>query len=535
MAPRTFGLLTGGAPTRTMARMDLRRIVGIAALLLAGCASLPPAGERVESHALRDTGSTRLAQARDSILKGHPGENAFLPLASGVDALLARIALAEAAERSLDAQYYIWHDDHTGRHFADALLRAADRGVRVRVLIDDVGARANDDVLLALDAHPNVEIRLFNPVASRTFRNVGMLGDFSRTNRRMHNKAFVADNQAAILGGRNIGDEYFEAGEVAFSDLDVLTFGPAVAEVSGAFDQYWNAPPSFPVSALLERKGEAAQLDRLRASLAAFIEEQRDSPYVRNAQPRLTRMLAAGTEGFSWGKAHVLYDDAAKVSRPRDDAQGRMMPQFSRLGLSIDRELMIVSPYFIPGDAGVAWLRALVGRGVRVTVLTNSLAATDVGAVHAGYSRYRESLLEGGVRLFELRPGAIRDKAAKEDKPGFGSSRASLHAKTFFFDRRSVFIGSLNLDPRSIELNTEIGVVCESVPLAEELAGRLEAKLDRVAWRVERVVEADGRARLAWVETDAQGEHRLLEEPEVSAWRRLTVWFLGVLPIESQL
>jgi putative cardiolipin synthase len=477
---------------------------------------------------------TRLGEARQSILKGQPGQSAFRPLPSGVDALLARIVLAEAAERTLDAQYYIWHDDLTGRHFAYALLRAADRGVRVRVLIDDVGAKANDENLLALDAHPNIEVRLFNPVASRTFRNLGMLGDFARVNRRMHNKAFIADNQAAILGGRNIGDEYFEAGEVAFSDLDVLTLGPAVAAVSEAFDEYWNAPPSIPIAALLGRKGEAAGLDAVRAALAAFAAQERDSPYVKHAQSQLDRMLFAGTGEFFWGKAHVLYDDPAKVSRDRDDAEGRLLPQFARLGLAIDRELLIVSPYFIPGETGVAWLRGLVSRGVRVTVLTNSLAATDVGAVHAGYQRYREALLEGGVRLFELRPGAIRDTPGKGDKSGFGSSRASLHAKTFFFDRRAVFIGSLNLDPRSIQLNTEIGVVCDSAPLAESLSMTLERRLDTVAWRLERVVEA-GHARIVWVETNAQGQRRLTEEPEVTAWKRFSVWLLALLPIEAQL
>jgi putative cardiolipin synthase len=517
-----------------MRRMAKLLLFAVIALLAGGCASLPSNIERNASHALRDTDTTRLGQARQSILKGHPGESAFLPLPSGVDALLARIVLAEAAERTLDVQYYIWHDDLTGRHFGQALLRAADRGVRVRVLIDDVGAKANDENLLAFDAHPNIEIRLFNPVASRTFRNLGMLGDFSRVNRRMHNKSFIADNQAAILGGRNIGDEYFEAAEVAFGDLDVLTFGPAVGAVSDAFDEFWNAPPSIPVAALLGRTAEPARLDALRATLAAFIESERDGPYVTNAKPRLDRMLAAGSEGFFWGKAHVLHDDPAKVSRDRDDAEGRLLPQFKRLGLALDRELFIVSPYFIPGDAGVAWLRGLVSRGVRVTVLTNSLAATDVGAVHAGYQRYRESLLEGGVRIFELRPGAIRDARGKGDKGGFGSSRASLHAKTFFFDRRAVFIGSLNLDPRSIQLNTEIGVVCDSPALAETLSAGIERKLDTVAWRLERVVDAGG-AHIVWVEKGAQGERRLVDEPEVTAWKRFSVWFLGLLPIESQL
>jgi cardiolipin synthase C len=517
--------------------MKVRRAVIIAALLLAsGCASLPTHIERSESRALRGTETTRLGQAGRAMLEAHPDKSGFHPLPSGVDALLTRIVLAEAAERSLDAQYYIWRDDLTGRYFANALLRAADRGVRVRVLLDDVGVKPNDEVLLSLDAHSNIEIRLFNPVASRTFRGLGMLTDYSRVNRRMHNKAFIADNQRAILGGRNIGDEYFGAhGELTFGDLDVLTVGPGVSDVSESFDSYWNAPLSLPVAALLGRSGDTAGLDALRAELAAFVEAERQSPYVTSARGELVEQLTAGQQGFFWGKARLLYDDPAKISRAPDDTDGHLLPQFANLGSQIRDELLLVSPYFVPGKAGTAWLRGLVKRGVRVTVLTNSLAATDVSVVHAGYQRYREALLEAGIRLYELKPDAVRFERAEREKNQVGSSRASLHAKTFVFDRRAVFIGSLNLDPRSIKLNTEIGVVCESPPLAEALAGRIEQNLDRIAWRLERIVDASGGARIEWVETAAEGVRRRREEPEVSGWRKFSVWLLGLLPIESQL
>jgi putative cardiolipin synthase len=510
--------------------------LSIAALLLGGCASLPADIKRTESHALQGTETTRLGQMARPMLQAHPGQSGFLPLRSGVDALLARMVLAEVAERSLDVQYYIWHDDLTGRFFADALLRAADRGVRVRVLLDDVGARADDEILLSLSAHPNIEIRLFNPVASRNFRNLGMLADFSRVNRRMHNKSFIADNQRAILGGRNIGDEYFEAqSEVAFGDLDVLTVGAAVNDVSVSFDRYWNSPAAIPVAALLGRSGEIKDLDALRAGLAAFVESQRDSPYVTRARSQLAEMMAAGSDGLFWGKAVLLYDDPAKISRAPEDTEGHLVPQFAGLGSQIHNQLLIVSPYFVPGDQGVAWLGGLVQRGVGVTVLTNSLAATDVGAVHAGYQHYREDLLKAGVRLYEVKPDAIEYARTGRDGGGISGSRASLHAKTFVFDRRAVFIGSLNLDPRSIQLNTEIGLVCESAPLAEDLAGRLEQNLDQIAWRLERVVDASGNAHIVWIETGADGTRLLTEEPGVSSWRKFSVWFLGLLPIESQL
>jgi len=363
-----------------------------------------------------------------------------------------------------------------------------------------------------------------------------MLTDFSRVNRRMHNKSFIADNQRAILGGRNIGDEYFEAqSEVAFGDLDVVTVGRGVSDVSEAFDSYWNAPASIPISALLGRSGETADLDALRRTLAAFVESQSDSPYVTRARSQLAERLAAGTDGFFWGKAHLLYDDPAKISRAPEDTEGHLLPQFANLGSQVQSELLIVSPYFVPGDSGVAWLGGLVKRGVRVTVLTNSLAATDVGAVHAGYQHYRGALLEAGVRLYEVKPGAIEYEREKRGKGGISGSRASLHAKTFVFDRRAVFIGSLNLDPRSVQLNTEIGLVCESAPLAEELEATLEQRIDSIAWRLEQTVDASGETRIAWIETGAGGIRQRTEEPEVSAWRRFSVWFLGLLPIESQL
>ncbi|RPJ45632.1 MAG: phospholipase D family protein [Betaproteobacteria bacterium] len=515
---------------------SFRGLATAALLLIGGCAGLPANIERTESRAFSDTAATRLGQASQAMLKARPGDSGFRPLRSGVDALLARIVLAEAAERSLDVQYYIWHDDLTGRHFANALLRAADRGVRVRVLLDDLGVKANDENLLALDSHANIEIRLFNPVASRTFRGLSMLTDFSRVNRRMHNKAFIADNQAAILGGRNIGDEYFEAdSEVAFGDLDVLMTGPGVNDASTAFDRFWNAPMSIPVPALLGRSHDMPALDALRAELAAFITAQRDSPYVKNAGFELAEKLTGVAAGIFWGKAHLLYDDPAKIDRAPDDPSGHLLPQFANIGSKVQKELLIVSPYFIPGEAGVTWLANLVKRGVRVTVLTNSLAATDVGAVHAGYSRYRMALLEGGVKLHELKPDAIEQARASNEKRRISGSRASLHAKTFVFDRQAVFIGSLNLDPRSVQLNTEIGVVCESPPLARELADSVEQNLGKIAWRLERVVDTSGNARIAWNETGAGGMRQQLQEPEVSGWRKFSVWFLSLLPIESQL
>ena len=515
----------------------LRWLLVVAVLVVGGCASLPVNYERVESHALQDTGETPLGRSGRSALQAHPGQNAFRPLPSGVDALLARIHLAEVAERSLDVMYYKWNNDVVGKHVANALLRAADRGVRVRVLLDDAGTAVDDNNLMALEGHGAIEIRLFNPIASRGTRLLEMMTSFGRLNRRMHNKAFIADNQRAILGGRNIGDEYFEAlGDGNFADLDVVMAGPVVGEVSKAFDLYWNAPVVYPIAALTGERHEIGSLDVVRAELAAFVESQRGTPYVETARARAEQVLDTGAADVFWGKAHVLYDDPSKITRDAGDREGTLLPQFGELGLSLDKELTIVSPYFIPGDAGIAWLGGLVRRGLRVTVLTNSLASTDVPAVHAGYKRYRERLVDAGVKLYELKPEASDVvRAARDRGRAKGGSRASLHAKTFLFDRQAMFIGSLNLDPRSIELNTEIGIVCESPAMTQSMLSRLEPLIDRIAWRLERAPNAIGTPQLVWVETRDQDVLRHSSEPNVSGWQRFKVWFLGLLPIESQL
>ncbi|MFM0397499.1 phospholipase D family protein [Paraburkholderia phytofirmans] len=503
--------------------------------LLSACASLPPQAGRTTTHALTDTDNTRLGTAFVPQERKHPDNSAFHLLPNGVDALLARIVLAETTERTLDLQYYIWHDDLTGRHLADAVLKAADRGVRVRILLDDLGTGADDKVLLALSSHPDIEIRLFNPIANRTFKKLGTALEFSRINRRMHNKALIADNQAAILGGRNIGDEYFGASsEVDFGDLDVLTFGPVVHKVSNAFDEFWNSDAAYPIASLTGHAAEPDALAAYRAKLTAFVAAEHDSPYVTQARARLRDTLQARDGDFSWGKATLLYDDPAKITRSPDDPQGHLLSQFNALSIEPAKEVLIISPYFVPGKKGVEWMRAQTQRGVRVTVLTNSLAATDVAAVHAGYQRYRKDLLDAGVHLYELKPAPDED-AGEKKKSILGSSKASLHAKTYVFDRSSIFIGSMNLDPRSITLNTEIGVYCESAPLAAQVAGGVEPKLDQLAWRLETRTDANGKSRIVWIDTAPDGTVKELDEPGVSSMKRVGIWFLGLLPIESQL
>ncbi|MEA3091787.1 MAG: cardiolipin synthase [Caballeronia sp.] len=505
-------------------------------VLLVSCVSLPPQTGRMPSYALQNTETTPLGERFALGEQAHPGESAFHLLPDSIDALLARVILTERADKTLDLEYYIWHSDLTGRALASAVLKAADRGVRVRMLLDDLGTSADDEALLALSAHPNIAVRLFNPVTSRRFKTISAALDFSRVNRRMHNKALIADNEAAILGGRNIGDEYFGASSaVEFGDLDVLMHGPIVHDVSNSFDKFWNSDAAYPVDRLMGRSADPTTLAAYRAELEQYVASERDSPYVVHARQRLAQLVEAGNVDYVWGKAALFYDDPSKITRPPEEPQGHLLSSLRAVDIQPRHEMLIVSPYFVPGDKGMAWLRGLTESGVHVTVLTNSLVATDVAAVHAGYRRYREDLLAAGVQLYEFKPVASGRDAVRK-RQFFGSSKASLHAKTFVFDRHRVFIGSMNLDPRSVYLNTEIGVLCDSEAIAGQVIGYVEPQLDKIAWRLELRTDANGTRRTVWIDTAADGTVAELDtEPDASFLRRAGVWFMGLLPIESQL
>lgn len=475
-------------------------------LCLTGCASLPANSGRTASTALGWTDDTRFGQILSRGVAQHPGESGVCPLSSGPDALAARLVLADMAERSLDLQYYIWHGDETGKRLAERVLAAADRGVRVRVLLDDFGSSVKDEGLLALESHPNIEVRVYNPIALRGMRMLGSLIDFSRTTRRMHNKSFTADNQITIVGGRNIGDEYFGAHDALdFSDLDALAVGPVVREVSASFDVFWNGPAAYPITTMNRQSVAPAALEKLRGHLA--IEE-----------PPIVQRLRKGELAFDWCKAWIVSDSPEKTAglpAPEQQLIGQLRPTAA----ATKQELVILSPYAVPGRSGLAFFREMRRRGVRVILLTNSLAGTDAVPVHAGYARYRKELLRMGVELYELKPTAN------------ATHTASLHAKSFVFDRQVLFIGSFNLDPRSAKLNTEIGIVFESPELAGPMVEGLEAKLGEIAWRVEAVPGPEHRLRLNWVSKDG----RETVEPGCSFGRRFMVAVVGWLPVEDQL
>lgn len=502
------------------------------ACLLCGCAGLPAQQDRPYSAAIVDA-HTRLGALFAPGLAAHPGQSAFHPLQSGEDAFLARIDLIRSAQRSIDLQYYIYQFDDSGLALLDALLAAADRGVRVRLLLDDFHLASQEKSLAVVAAHPNVEVRVFNPFASRAARWFDLIRDFGRVNRRMHNKSMTADGQVAIVGGRNVGNEYFGArDELDFSDVDLFAAGPVVRDVAAEFDEYWNSASAYALQPLLGGpKPEKRQLQEYRVQLAGFLDPQRNPAHpAAPAPPEVLAALAAGELPLYWGAGELIYDRVNKVTLPVADRSGRAMERLLANLLEAKQELILVSPYFVPGRQGVRVLRDLVRRGVHVVVLTNSFAATDVQAVHAGYAAYREELLAAGVELYELKPKIRRAVAHGRKRILGGSSRTSLHAKAYMVDGRRLFVGSLNLDPRSIRLNTEMGIMADSEEMCAPLRQRFRERLPDVAYRV---TLRDG--RLAWTTREDDAQISLDAEPGMGWLQRLGQHLLRLLPVEEQL
>ena len=503
-------------------------LAAVGSVMVSGCA-LPRLEGRTVTSALPAT-DTSLTRAIAPGLDAHPGKTGIRALSSPRDAFAARGLLAAAAEHSLDVQYYIWHGDETGYLLFEALWKAAERGVRVRLLLDDINTKGLDPTLAALDAHPNIEVRLYNPFAQRRARWMSYLTDFQRVNRRMHNKSFTVDNAVTIVGGRNVGNEYFAAGAgVAFADLDVIAVGPVVHDVSAAFDRYWNSASAYPATGLLPSPTtETSEL--LREKFAATRADAQSVQYLNALQETpLVSELRTGQLALEWADATLVCDDPAKTLNEANDPHALMLTQLLAASGRPTSGFDLVSPYFVPKQEGATALGNLVGAGVRVRVLTNSFGANDVGVVHAGYSKYRKMLVRSGVQLYELerRAGEDRSKGANVS----GSSSASLHAKTFQIDGRRIFVGSFNFDPRSATLNTEIGLMIESPALAKQLEGAFDTELSSVAYEV----RADKAGDLQWIERTATGAVTRTTEPETNAFGRAVIGMLSILPIDWML
>jgi putative cardiolipin synthase len=520
-SPRLLRLSTG------LARLCLSLCI----VFCAACASLPSLQGRSDSSAFSDTRDTTLGRVLEPAVAAHPGQSAIYPLLDARDAFAARAHLTQVAERSLDVQYYIWHKDLTGTLLLDMLRAAADRGVRVRLLLDDNNTSGLDPVLAALDGHPNIEVRLFNPFVLRTPRWLGYLTDFSRANRRMHNKSYTADNQVTIVGGRNVGDAYFGATSgVLFTDVDVMAAGPVVRDVSDSFDQYWRSQSSYPVRLLLP-PGDPGVLAGLAFERQAMMTQEASSAYTRalRESPFVHELMEARLP-VEWAPTRMVSDDPAK-GLGQASQQSLVKEMLKVIVGEPSSRISLVSPYFVPSAEAVDMLAGWAGQGMRVEILTNSLEATDVAAVHAGYAKRRRDLLDAGVALYELRrlaPGIWKE----QERFGMGSSSASsLHAKTFAIDAARLFVGSFNFDPRSATLNTEMGFVIDSPALARRVHDTFDRRVPQDAYRV--TLAGDG--GLVWTEQRDGQQVQHAAEPGTSAWQRFWVWLLSLLPIDDLL
>lgn len=498
----------------------------VSAGLLSGC-TLPSLENRTTSTVVLDTAATRLGRAITPLVSAHPKQSGIYLLANARDAFAARVLLARAAERTLDIQYYIWHHDLTGTLLLEALYAAAERGVRVRLLLDDNNTQGLDDTLAVLDAHPNIEVRLFNPFVIRSPRVIGYLTDFFRLNRRMHNKSFTVDNQATIIVGRNVGDEYFGATEgVLFVDLDVMAIGPVVREVSKDFDRYWASGSSYPVDRLLP-PADPARIAAIASAASVVERDPAAGSYVAAVRDSVfARDLIDGKLSFEWAVTHMLSDDPAKglgSAEPETLVSERLRSIIGSSAQHVD----LVSAYFVPTEAGADALAALAQRKVNIRILTNSLEATDVPPVHAGYAKRRKQLLDAGITLYELRrlsPKIDRNKSAG----AMGSSGSSLHSKTFAVDRSRVFIGSFNFDPRSAKLNTELGFIIDSPALAQRISTVFDTRVPQNSYQV----HVSHTNELYWTEQHAGKSIRHETEPGTSVWKRAGVYLISLLPIE---
>jgi len=511
-------------------RLHARLPPVLCVLLLGGCSSLAPRPDLPLQSAVPIAAGTALDSVIANAEAAHPGQSGFRLVREGPEAFAIRAHTARTAGRSLDVQTYIWHDDLTGSFLAFSALEAADRGVKVRLLVDDMDARGKNYQFAALDAHPNIEVRMFNPFGSRTgalrFAFEAM-GSFSRINRRMHNKTWIADNRIAIVGGRNLGNEYFGASkEVNFVDLDFAMVGPVVRDASASFDRYWNSPAAYPMALLAPKEVTPEALAALRKSAGpkvAAAANQRFAVELRNDDS--VRRLVAGDWPMHWTSQYrFVADDPAKALGDTDGIAGsQVLAMIGPMLREAQQYISIISPYFVPGKEGSNFLVGQAGKGTGVRVLTNSLAANDVAMVYGGYAKSRPKLLKGGVQIWELKPLP----GVQSQRSMFGSSGASLHTKAMATDSSRLFVGSYNLDPRSTSLNCEQGVFVEEPTVASQL---------------EAIFDQESSGERAWAVTLENGDLRWSDgkqtyddSPEASGMQKFQAWLAKVLPLDAQL
>lgn len=496
-------------------------------LVLAACATAPLDFPRQYSEAIVETADTSLGREVAEWTAEHPGKSGFYPLPGGLDALGIRLAMIDRAESTIDAQYFLMKPDAAGVLFAIKLLEAADRGVRVRLLLDDIFTTVKDDGLLLLNQHPNIEVRLFNPVGRGGIYMLNYLGDFKLANRRMHNKSFTVDHQMSVVGGRNIAAEYFELlDDTEFRDFDMFASGPVVAGIAAAFDLFWNHKLAVPMEAFATDK-EKPDLVAARANFDKAVIEASNSIHGKAlSSPLMLDVIEDRVELFP-ADSQVVTDDPDKLLHKVSSEQKILVTALARQIDEAKSEVVVITPYFIPGKDGVEFWRGIVAKGVRVVIVTNSLASNNHVPVHGGYARYRHDMIAAGVEMYEARVDA-----AKVPQGGIKQSydTTTLHAKLLLIDRRFTFVGSLNLDPRSIDINTEFGVLVDNTELTGGITGQIFEQLPSFAYRV----TENEKGKLRWTTVIDGKEVVETHEPLASRWLRFKAFISRIAP-EGQL
>lgn len=493
-----------------------------------------PENQATKESAIEVKTDTWLARP-ESQNKLQQGLTAYLALDDAFMSIASRLYLIRKAQHHLDLQYYIWKDDYIGHLMLSELLKAADRGVKVRLLIDDQNGIQLDETLKKLALHPNFEIRLFNPYKYRKLRVIDYSFRLKYINHRMHNKLIIADGIAAVTGGRNISREYFDASEsFQFTDLDIFFLGQAVQQANRSFLTFWNDQLSYSVEQILGKNTSNAseELAQLRKSYrASHPSDEHVQEKIEQAQKQIENHLQQ--RPIAWAKATFLSDHPAKIRGEASDEQLIYNQIFKKMGQP-QRSMELVSAYFVPSVKGTQYLSNLSQNKVKVRVLTNSLRANDVALVHAFYQKYRVNLLRNGVELYEFKPYIERNNRNWYEImtgnviPAKGKNTSSLHAKFFDVDNK-VFIGSFNFDPRSAKLNTEVGLVVESETLKKEISNTLDKHLNQVAYRLK--LDSDG--KIIWMEHRKDGTiQKHFYDPETTQFQRFVMHSVSYLPIE---
>ena len=510
------------------------------AITVTGCSTLPKHKiESIPETTLQvDTAQTTLAQIIQPLQEQHPDLTGYLVLFEPLEALATRLSLIDKAEKRLDLQYYIWDNDKVGSLALHALIRAADRGVKIRLLIDDNNAKSTEGIFLALAQHPNIEVKLFNPYRFRKYRALDMILDLKRINRRMHNKSFIADHQVALIGGRNMTNQYYNVSDnYQFSDVDVMLVGTAVKDISHSFDEYWNHEYAYKVQEVVKQSAHHLSYESLKRQLDEHYKRVTVQNYLDlTSNSQAIDSLMSRDIQLDWVKAEVVKDSPDKIkskAKKKEHLNFQLIQHLEQPEKNVD----LISAYFVPEKKGAKMLTDLAKDGVKVRVLTNSFKANDVAVVHAFYGKYRQNLLEHGVQLYEFLPALNKndldkntEDLAKKAKVSIkGLSRSSLHAKLMALDEKQVFIGSFNFDPRSAYLNTEIGVLLNSPPLARAVHTTMDENLSKYAYKL----VLDANKKITWQRQTPQGPVIYTKEPRMKWWQRAGIKMLSWLPIEG--